>query len=622
MPPKVKGQKKVELSLYINKTAYKFGCACTFCNKVTAILHCPDCPDFFCKDCDVTAHSHKKRADHVRFRMSRLNMAQASGFITRFIRLVRHLRRCIGLARKKIRRYFDKRTLCHYYYNTVYGTTSWRKPYVLRSEELFPFWDVPLAASKIQNVYHLWKSRIKINAKLREYYRKIFDRSRGRFYYAWHGPSKLLPEASWRAPKLCGRRGYPKDILPIYTKDVAAIVIQRKWRAICTWEMLWALTRAAYEQLWDPVLGRFTYLHRTTDVLLLEKPRLLRSQPWDPNYIKDWDLDQVRLFMRRIGLKMYANDLYKYGIDGKTLVLLDEEDFDNLGIMNRVHRRKVEVEVEKRMGVIKRERISEEHMMRREKIRKIKLFNRAALAIQARFRCYLAKKELWLRKELLRLEEFAREVKAEIARSGIWWTMREDVPSKDRLLFSSVNLAKFYADKAEEERRAGIVRQVKAKRSGFSLLKNPLDVLNVPHINMKDFGRLRAHETTQGWGTFSSRGGKFTPVNMSDGLHMENFVGMSNITKLSSVRLRRKGYDARRIAAFLGLAFEIYVPDEGAKASAENKGADDDSEEEVDDEFAEEDEARKKGEMRKRSEAQAKAELDKVHAEKKGRAVV
>lgn len=533
MPPKAK-KEKIVLSLYINKTPYKFGCLCTFCNKLPANLHCPECPDFFCKDCDITSHSHKKRAAHVRFRMSRLNLAQAAGLLTRFVRLVQHLRRCMVLVRKKIRRYFDKHTLCHYYYNSVNGTTAWRKPYVLRSAELFPFIEAPVAASKIQNMYHLWRGRIKCNAKLALYYRKIFDRSRGRFYYAWHGPSKLLPEASWKIPKLCGKRGYLRDILPIYTRDVAAIIIQRKWRAICTWEMLWALTRAAYDQLWDPVSGSFTYLHRTTDVLLLDKPKLLRSQPWDPNYVREWDRDQVKLFMRRIGLKQYAQSLYNYGIDGKTLIQLDAEDYTNLNIVNKVHRRKIAVEVEKRMGVIKVERVSEEHLKRREKIRKIKLFNIAATAIQSRFRVYLARKELWLKKELIRLEQFARDVQAEIAKSGIWWTIREDIPSKDRLLFSSVNLAKFYADKAEDERRKGIKVDPTRKKTktSFERLKNPLDLFYLPAINMKDFGRLRVHETVSGWGSYNSNSGAFEQLDLSAGLCMENFVGMTNITKV------------------------------------------------------------------------------------------
>ena len=43
---KEKKKKKIVISLWINKTKYNYGCLCTFCGKIPAILHCPDCPDF------------------------------------------------------------------------------------------------------------------------------------------------------------------------------------------------------------------------------------------------------------------------------------------------------------------------------------------------------------------------------------------------------------------------------------------------------------------------------------------------------------------------------------------------------------------------------------------------
>jgi hypothetical protein len=59
-------KKKVEISLWINKTKYEYGLMCTFCAIVPAICHCPDCPDFYCDGCDITAHATKKRSSHIR----------------------------------------------------------------------------------------------------------------------------------------------------------------------------------------------------------------------------------------------------------------------------------------------------------------------------------------------------------------------------------------------------------------------------------------------------------------------------------------------------------------------------------------------------------------------------
>lgn len=74
-----------------------------------------------------------------------------------------------------------------------------------------------------------------------------------------------------------GKRSFPKDILPIYTRDVACIIIQRKWRGILMRQFLRALVRATHDEVWDPVRGRFNYYHREAETLHQEKPRLLGS---------------------------------------------------------------------------------------------------------------------------------------------------------------------------------------------------------------------------------------------------------------------------------------------------------------------------------------------------------
>ena len=60
-------KKKIEISLWINKTKYEYGILCTFCAKLPAACHCSECPDFYCPSCDISAHSTKKRQGHIRF---------------------------------------------------------------------------------------------------------------------------------------------------------------------------------------------------------------------------------------------------------------------------------------------------------------------------------------------------------------------------------------------------------------------------------------------------------------------------------------------------------------------------------------------------------------------------
>lgn len=195
---------QIEISLWINGVKYEYGLLCTFCAKVPAVCHCPLCTDFYCAGCDITAHKTKKRQNHVRTPLSKLDLNAAARLVTFAVRYHGHLLALQARCRKMIRRYFDKKTLNYYYFNNVYGTVSWRKPYCLRKLDLAPYMEPEYAASKMQNLYHLWKAREKSRKAIIAQYRKIFDRSRGRFYYAFNGPSKLLPKSSWRKPRLLG----------------------------------------------------------------------------------------------------------------------------------------------------------------------------------------------------------------------------------------------------------------------------------------------------------------------------------------------------------------------------------------------------------------------------------
>jgi len=214
-----------------------------------------------------------------------------------------------------IRRYFDPKTLNHYYYNPVYGTVSWKKPFCVRRQDLFPFYDRLTAVARIQGIYRMWKARVKVIALLKDQYRKIFDRRRRKFYYANHSKSKVLPRQSWRKPRYTGKRGFPRDIAAVFTSDVAAVRIQRMWRNVLVKRFLWALVRSSHDQVWDPVQGKHTYFQREREVMFDDKPALLGSQPWDPHFVPDWTVDRVCIFFRRMGLKQYLRRLRDYEVN-------------------------------------------------------------------------------------------------------------------------------------------------------------------------------------------------------------------------------------------------------------------------------------------------------------------
>lgn len=57
--------------------------------------------------------------------------------------------------------------------------------------------------------------------------------------------------------------------------------------------LLFSKVRGSYDEIWDPVTGKFNYFHIATEVMHKEKPLLLGSEPWDPNRVPDWTVDRV-----------------------------------------------------------------------------------------------------------------------------------------------------------------------------------------------------------------------------------------------------------------------------------------------------------------------------------------
>lgn len=208
------------------------------------------------------------------------------------------------LAREKIRRYFDPTTLCHYYYNTVDGTVSWRKPYCLRREELFPFLTPDEAAARMQGLHRMWKARQRVIHEILTQFSKIFDRSRARFYFAYLGKSTLIAKQSWYPPILLKKRGIHGLVPILFTPDVAALIIQRKWRAILIHEFIKIIFRKTYERQWDPIRGDWKYVHKDTNEEILDKPLCLRGDHYDPNEIPEWSVDEVT-FLISIYISIY-----------------------------------------------------------------------------------------------------------------------------------------------------------------------------------------------------------------------------------------------------------------------------------------------------------------------------
>jgi hypothetical protein len=222
----------------------------------------------------------------------------------------------------------------------------------------------------------------------------------------------------------------------------------------------------------------------------------------------------VSLFLRRIGFKKYVELFKNYNVDGKTLILLDEEDYENLNITNRVHIRKIRVEIDriyKRTGPALQ--ISEDHAVRREKIRRQKMFNAAAIMAQKHFRIFSARRRVGLIREIRRIQMEEEAQRLRINNSNIWYADSPALPSLDPEI-----------------------------AAGWTMK----DGVRLPPI--KTFGRSRDFLSHRGWGRKgNSLQREWAPT--AAATH-KNFDGDFHATKVYVDKLHINGYDEKRMELF------------------------------------------------------------------------
>lgn len=203
-----------------------------------------------------------------------------------------------------------------------------------------------------------------------------------------------------------------------------------------------------------------------------------------------------------------------YQVDGNALVLLDDEDYENMGILNRVAIRKIRVEIERIYRPVRPVVMSEEHDARREKIRRHKMFMASALKIQRQFRRYRAQKEAHMLREIRRLQRAEEKLNRRIEATSIWWTQNE---------------------------------KMQVTKPGEAALISSTGVKLPP---LKTFGRRRDYLSHKGWG-HKGNDMRGTWLPSLPAVMDKNFMGDTHPTLIFSEKLRIKGYDEKRLKKFL-----------------------------------------------------------------------
>ena len=190
--------------------------------------------------------------------------------------------------------------------------------------------------------------------------------------------------------------------------------------------------------------------------------------------------------------------MIKYAIDGRTLLSFIAEDYELIGIKNKIHIKKILLELERFYPTSKRENFGSLYVLRREKIRKHKIFDDACIKIQRAFRGYMGRKYVVAYKEKSHRIGIEQERMAKVAESGVWWSARAEV-------FQSIRVTGDHG------------------------------------VTGKSFGRRCDHLSVRGYGRYED--GRWIAV--------AGVVQDGNPTRKLTEKLAISGYDARRQRKFL-----------------------------------------------------------------------
>ncbi len=234
-------------------------------------------------------------------------------------------------------------------------------------------------------------------------------------------------------------------------------------------------------------------------------------------------------------------DTFKnYEVDGKALVMLDDEDFENLNIKNKVHIKKILVEMKRIYKATKPDVISEKHKYRRERIRRQKMYNAAARVVQACFRRYCKRKELRLTAEVKRVQKAAAKFQKLVELSKTWWTDLGSVPSKQLL----PDGGQIGSD------RAKVIAAYKKHSNGLQKTDPAASVVLPP---IKTFGKRRDYLSIDGWGRRGDGlNSKWTPSPAAVLEGQKKFLGDAPLSSVFTDKLVVNGYDKNRRTKFSG----------------------------------------------------------------------
>jgi hypothetical protein len=147
------------------------------------------------------------------------------------------------------------------------------------------------------------------------------------------------------------------------------------------------LVRKNFEYLYDPITGRRFFRNKVNDHSMWRKPRMLGREMWDPEDVREWGVEEVVFFLRKLGFAKfgYLENIKKYKIDGCLLLTFEWEDYYYIGMRKSMHIKRTLLNLQKRKFFAKHIDHPKD-IQRRDRLRQHFNIDAAARLLQRKYR--------------------------------------------------------------------------------------------------------------------------------------------------------------------------------------------------------------------------------------------
>jgi len=227
---------------------------------------------------------------------------------------------------------------------------------------------------------------------------------------------------------------YNNDCKIVFTEDLAALRIQFAFRTMKAKQFMRVLVRTFFKYCYDPITGKKYYRNTVNGHSMWRKPRMLGKEQWDPSDVREWGVDEVAYFFRRMGFKKfgYVDSIRNYRVDGKLLLTFEWEDYNYMGMVQSMHIKQTLLQLHRREWY-KTHKDHPDDIARRDRLRRHHNVDAAARLLQRKYRQRYARAKIRMFHEIVRVQKQKDEAEKQLREGQYWWPQRvRDYSGVDR----------------------------------------------------------------------------------------------------------------------------------------------------------------------------------------------